>query len=94
MRRNLLIQFKNDTIDQTDALSELLQKRFGDMVSAVRLPGNHLKPLGQDVSWQVGQVFTPWDALGQWFKQEVYRELNQLQSSISRWIDPFSSGKI
>ncbi|MFB2978684.1 DUF1350 family protein [Microseira sp. BLCC-F43] len=90
VRRNLLIQFKNDTIDQTDALTALLQNRFGDMVSAVRLPGNHLTPLGQDVRWQVGQVFTPWDALGQWFKQEVYRELNQLQSAIFRWIDPFS----
>ncbi len=90
VRRNLLIQFQNDTIDQTDALTELLRQRFGDMVSAVRLPGTHLTPLGQDVSWQVGQVFTPWDALGQWFKQEVYRELNQLKSAIFRWIDPFS----
>ena len=89
VRRNLLIQFSNDTIDQTDALTQLLQQR-SNLVNAVRLPGNHLTPLGQDLSWQVGQVFTPWDALGQWFKQEVYRELNQLKSAIFRWLDPVS----
>jgi Protein of unknown function (DUF1350) len=91
VRRNLLIKFSNDTIDQTEALTELLQNRFPNMVTALKLPGNHLTPLGQDVAWQVGQVFTPFDALGQWFKQEVYRELNQLTSSMLRWIDPFSS---
>lgn len=90
VRRNLLIKFTNDTIDQTDALTDLLHRRFPDMVTALRLPGNHLTPLGQDVTWQVGQIFTPFDALGQWFKQEVYRELNHLKSSILRWLDPLS----
>lgn len=90
VRRNLLIKFTNDTIDQTEALSELLQTRFSGMVTAQILAGTHLTPLGQDVNWQIGQVFTPFDALGQWFKQEVYRELNQLKSVVFRWLDPFS----
>jgi Protein of unknown function (DUF1350) len=91
IRRNLLIQFKNDTIDQSNGLSELLQKRFPNLVTTLKLPGNHLTPLGQDLTWEVGQVFTPFDALGQWFKQEVYRELNQLKSAMIRWLDPFSA---
>jgi Protein of unknown function (DUF1350) len=90
VRRNLLIRFTNDTIDQTDALSDLLQKRPSHLVTAQILPGNHLTPLGQDVNWKVGQSFTPLDALGQWFKQEVSREINQLRSVILRWLDPLS----
>jgi len=39
-------------------------------------------PLGQDVRWQTGSNFTPFDAFGQWFKQEVYRDLNQLNRTI------------
>ncbi|HEY9849653.1 MAG TPA: DUF1350 family protein [Leptolyngbyaceae cyanobacterium] len=90
VRRNLLIKFTNDTIDQTSPLNELLEKRFPGMVTALTLPGSHITPLGHDVSWQPGQSFTPFDAIGQWFKQEVYRELHQLKSTILRWIDPLS----
>ncbi|XWK88171.1 MAG: DUF1350 family protein [Phormidium sp.] len=91
VRRNLLIRFADDTIDQTPALTQLLQKLFADLVFARTLKGSHLTPLGQDINWQTGQVFTPFDAIGQWFKQEVYRELNQLKLVISHWLDPLSS---
>lgn len=91
VRRNLLIQFTNDTIDQSKTLSEILQKRFPGMVTAQKLPGSHVTPLGQDIKWQTGKDFNPLDALGQWFKQEVYRDLNQLNNTINRWLNPFSS---
>lgn len=91
VRRNLLIKFTNDTIDQTTPLTELLQKRFPGMVAMQMLPGSHLTPLGQDVSWQPGKEFTPFDAVGQWMKQEFfYRELNQLKKEILRWLEPVS----
>jgi len=90
VRRNLLIRFSNDTIDQTPALTQLLQKVHGDMVIAKTLSGNHLTPLGQEINWQTGEVFTPFDAIGQWFKQEVYRELNQLKSVMLHWLNPLS----
>ncbi|HEY9652902.1 MAG TPA: DUF1350 family protein, partial [Coleofasciculaceae cyanobacterium] len=32
--------------------------------------------------------FTPFDAIGQWMKQEVYRDLNRLQREILRWLNP------
>ncbi|MCL6433054.1 MAG: DUF1350 family protein [Leptolyngbyaceae cyanobacterium HOT.MB2.61] len=90
VRRNLLIQFTNDTIDQTAALSELLQTRFPGMVVAQSLPGNHLTPLGPDANLQAGAVFTPFDAIAQWMRQEVYRELHQLERTILQWLNPLA----
>lgn len=90
VRRNLLIKFSNDTLDQTLAMEAVLQRRFPGMVTLQKLPGSHTTPLGQDVSWTSGAVFTPFDAIAQWMKQEVYRELNQLKRSILLWLDPLA----
>lgn len=89
VRRNLLIKFVNDEIDQTVNLTQVLQQRFPNMIALQTLQGNHLTPLGQDINWKAGQSFTPFDAIGQWMKQEVYRDLNQLKQEIFRWLDPF-----
>lgn len=91
VRRNLLIKFTNDTLDQSTALTELLKQRFPEMVIAQMLNGTHTTPLGQDIKWQTGESFTPFDAFGQWFKQEVYRDLNQLKSIILFWLNPLSN---
>ncbi|HEY9611835.1 DUF1350 family protein [Allocoleopsis sp.] len=91
VRRNLLIKFTNDDIDQTASLTQVLQQRFPNMVAVQTLQGNHLTPLGQDVNWKAGDVFTPFDAIGQWMKQGVYRDLNQLKREIVRWLDPFAA---
>lgn len=91
VRRNLLVKFRNDTIDQTRSLSNLLTDLFPEMVVTQRLAGNHLTPLGPDVKWQTGQVFTPFDAIAQFVRQEVYRELEQLELAILRWLDPTRS---
>ena len=90
VRRNLLIKFTNDSIDQSAVLTQMLQQRFPEMVTAQTLNGTHTTPLGQDVKWQTGSSFTPFDALGQWFKQEVYRDLNQLKRIILLWLNPLS----
>ncbi|KJH70433.1 DUF1350 family protein [Aliterella atlantica] len=91
VRRNLLIKFSNDTLDQSAALSQLLQQRFPNMVTAQTINGSHTTPLGQDVKWQSGSTFTPFDAVGQWFKQEVYRDLNQLKRTIILWLKPLAT---
>ncbi|NER96806.1 MAG: DUF1350 domain-containing protein [Symploca sp. SIO1B1] len=88
VRRNLLIKFTNDEIDQTLSLRPILQQRFPNMVALQKLPGNHLTPLGQDINWQTGEVFTPLDAVGQWIKQGLSKDLNQLKREISRWLNP------
>ncbi|KST63813.1 DUF1350 family protein [Mastigocoleus testarum] len=90
IRRNLLIRFSNDTIDQSNILTKILQSRFGEMAIAKTLTGNHLTPLGQDIKWNPGKEFNPIDAVGQWFKQEVYRDLNQLKRTLALWLSPLS----
>ncbi len=92
--RNLLVKFSNDTIDQTGGLSELLERRFPGMVAAQTLTGSHLTPLGPDVNLQAGDSFAPWDAIAQWMRQEVYRELHQLERSILRWLNPLGELKL
>ncbi len=87
--QNLLIKFKADTIDQSYTLGQTLTKIFPGQVSTQILNGNHLTPLGQDLQWQPNsQAFTPFDALGQWFKQEMYRDLNRLKHEIVSWLAP------
>ncbi|WP_071190375.1 DUF1350 family protein [Trichormus sp. NMC-1] len=90
IRRNLIIKFSNDNLDQSAALTKILQNRFPEMVTVQTLSGNHTTPLGQDIKWQPGTSFTPFDALGQWFKQEVYRDLNQLKKSLLLWLNPLA----
>lgn len=88
--RNLLVKFHDDNLDQTLTMDAILQKRFPDMVTLHKLPGNHLTPLGQDVTWQAGSSFTPFDAIGQWVKQGVYQNINQLKSTILQWLEPLA----
>jgi hypothetical protein len=88
VRRNLIVKFRDDNIDQSYTLERLLKPLFPGMVTLRYLNGNHLTPLGQNVRWQTGATFTPLDAIGQWVKQEVYKDLHQLQREISHWLSP------
>lgn len=89
IRRNLLIRFQQDTIDQSGRLIAILQARFANMVTLQTLAGNHLTPLGQDINWQAGREFSPLDAMGQWVKQElIYKDITRLKSEILRWLNP------
>lgn len=88
IRRNLLIKFTNDNIDETMILTPLLQNKFSNMVALQTLSGNHLTPLGQEINWQTGEVFTPFDAVGQWVKQTLSRDLYSLKNELLRWLDP------
>lgn len=47
VRRNLLIKFSNDTLDQSAVLSKILQERFVEMVTVQTLPGTHTTPLAK-----------------------------------------------
>lgn len=86
---NLIIKFKDDTIDQSYTLGQTLTKIFPGMVSTQIINGNHLTPLGQELQWQLNsRSFTPFDAIGQWIKQELQRDLNQLKHEILHWLAP------
>jgi hypothetical protein len=88
IRRNLLVKFRDDEIDQTLVLHDLLTDKFGNFVSFRPLNGNHITPIGQDLRWQVGETFSPIDAVGQWMRQGVYQDLDRLKREIARWLDP------
>lgn len=90
IRRNLLIQFSKDTLDQTLPLNKILQARFPGMVAIVRLNGDHQTPLAQDLNWPVGETFTPFDALGQWMKQQIYQDIYCLREEVLRWLNPLA----
>lgn len=90
-RRNLLIRFTNDEIDQTQDLAQVLLARFPNLVTSQVLEGNHLTPLGQNLTWKVGKVYSPLDAIGQWLNQEVYRNFNRMKQVIYHWLNPIAA---
>lgn len=88
VERNLLIQFSQDDLDQTNRLAFLLKTRFPDSVIQLKLNGTHVTPMGADFKWQVGPSFTPWDVIGQWVRQSVYQDLKRLEDQLLLWLDP------
>jgi hypothetical protein len=86
--RNLLIKFSQDNIDQTLTLNPILLQRFPQMIATLTLAGNHLTPLGQEMTWQTGESFSPLDAIGQWMKQSLSKDLNCLHQEMLRWLNP------
>lgn len=88
VRRNLLIRFSNDDIDQTNILNPILKTRFPHLTVSLNLPGNHLTPLGQEIDWKAGEIFTPFDAVGQWIKKEFSRDIYRLKDEVLRWLNP------
>ena len=88
IRRNLLIYFDNDDIDQTLDLRPILLRRFPEMTSALRLPGTHLTPCSQDIS--LYNIFTSdlFQATNSWLNQSFSRDLQRLRQEILIWLDP------
>ena len=89
--RNLLIKFRNDTLDQTRPLSEVLVRRFPDLTTVQILQGSHTTPIAQEIGWQPGESFSPLDALGQFVKQEFYRDLTNLRQRLLTWLSPITA---
>ncbi|NJN48735.1 MAG: DUF1350 family protein [Alkalinema sp. RL_2_19] len=88
IRRNLLIKFANDSLDQTLPLASILEDLSPGMITTQRLRGNHLTPLGQDMKLQMGGAFSPIDTVGNLFRQEFFKELAQVEQTIVRWLNP------
>lgn len=91
VRRNLLLKFTQDELDQTVKLNGVLQNRFPNLVTLRTLTGTHLTPLSQNVKWQTGDFFTPIDAIGQWFNQGMSRNLQNLRTELVTWLNPMSA---
>ncbi|MEL6440192.1 MAG: DUF1350 family protein [Cyanobacteria bacterium J06621_8] len=91
VRRNLLLKFSQDELDQTKRLNGVLQQRFPNLTTLKTLTGTHLTPLSQKISWQTGELFTPLDAIGQWFNQGMSRNLTTLNRELITWLNPMSA---
>ena len=84
--QNLLVKFGNDNLDQTRSLSGILETRFPSQTTIARLKGNHMTPVGQEIKWAPNATVTPLDVFGSWVKQEVFRELEQLELEVAAWL--------
>ena len=49
IRRNLLVKFKTDELDQSRELYSIFSRRFGNLSNIQLLAGNHLTPIGQEM---------------------------------------------
>ena len=90
IRRNLLIKFNQDDLDQTVDLNLLLQQRFPNLTTIRTLTGTHITPLSQKIKWQMGELFTPIDAVGQWLNQGMSRNLHNLKQEVVVWLNPMA----
>ena len=83
---NLLVKFRSDTIDQTRPLSDVLIGRFPRTTTVRIIKGTHTTPIAQDIQWEASRSFSPFDAIGQFVKQEFYRDIKVLKSEILYWL--------
>ncbi|MFK8186113.1 MAG: DUF1350 family protein [Phormidesmis sp.] len=83
---NLLVKFRSDTLDQTRPLSDVLIHRFPKTTTVRIIKGSHTTPIAQDVQWQASASFSPFDAIGQFMKQEFYRDIKGLKSEVVYWL--------
>ncbi|CAN1786785.1 hypothetical protein LINPERHAP1_LOCUS17364 [Linum perenne] len=92
VQHTLLVKFSSDTIDETDLLEEALKPRvesMGGTIEKVELSGNHLTPCIQEPSWEVGNVYTPADAIAQGLKSLSLNDTRALSRTISNWLVKF-----
>ncbi|CAN0900426.1 hypothetical protein LINGRAHAP2_LOCUS20829, partial [Linum grandiflorum] len=92
VQHTLLVKFISDTIDETDLLEEALKPRvesMGGTVDKIQLSGNHLTPCIQEASWEVGNVYTPADAVAQVLKSLSLSDTRGLAITISNWLAKF-----
>ncbi|XP_019448012.1 PREDICTED: uncharacterized protein LOC109351112 [Lupinus angustifolius] len=92
VEHTLLVKFNSDTIDETDIVEETLKPRvesFGGTLEKVHLSGNHITPCIQEPRWQVGQLYTPADAVAQLLKSLSLTETRILAKTVSEWFSRF-----
>uniref|UniRef100_A0A7S3VIW0 Alpha/beta hydrolase fold-3 domain-containing protein n=1 Tax=Dunaliella tertiolecta TaxID=3047 RepID=A0A7S3VIW0_DUNTE len=81
----LLVQFTNDSFDQTPEMLDILLSCDGgaENVQGLTLPGSHITPCGTDLKWQIGAAgFSPQDALIMAVKQQSQVELRRLTQEL------------
>ncbi|KAK1430739.1 hypothetical protein QVD17_13695 [Tagetes erecta] len=93
VRKTLLVKFNTDAIDETDLLEETLGPRveaIGGTLEKVSLSGNHITPCIQEPKLQVGDIYTPADAIAQGLKNLSLNETKIMARTIADWFNSIS----
>ncbi|XP_027181108.1 uncharacterized protein LOC113779644 isoform X1 [Coffea eugenioides] len=88
VQHTLLVKFNVDAIDQTDLLEETLKPRvesIGGKLQKIILNGTHITPCIQEPRWQVGDIYTPVDAVAQGLKTISLNDTRVLTRTITDW---------
>lgn len=88
VKHTLLVKFNFDAIDETDLLEETLRPRvdsIGGTLEKVLLTGTHITPCIQEPRWEVGDRYTPADAVAQGLKTLSLNDIRALSRIITNW---------
>ncbi|XP_027084445.2 uncharacterized protein [Coffea arabica] len=88
VQHTLLVKFNVDAIDQTDLLEETLKPRvesIGGKLQKITLNGTHITPCIQEPRWQVGDIYSPVDAVAQGLKTISLNDTRVLTRTITDW---------
>lgn len=84
----LLVRFTDDSFDQSSEMANILS--LSQKVASVELDEisglGHLTPLGTTLEWEVGDKFTPLDAIAQAIRGEGTKRARSLALRISEWL--------
>ncbi|KAL3498096.1 hypothetical protein ACH5RR_040828 [Cinchona calisaya] len=92
VQHTLLVKFNFDAIDETDLLEETIKPRvesIGGKLQKVVLSGTHITPCIQEPRWQVGDIYTPVDAVAQGLKTISLNDTRVLCRTIADWFNRF-----
>lgn len=92
VKNTLLVKYKVDAIDESDIIEDILMpavQRFGGSLKKITIDGNHITPCVQDIKWELGKVYTPFDAVGQLFRNAALSEIRETVASVSSWFETF-----
>lgn len=90
IQKTLLVKFNFDAIDETDLLEQTLRPRIefiGGKLEKIVLGGNHITPCVQELRWQVGDIYTPADAVAQGLKALSLNDTRVLSRAIVDWFN-------
>lgn len=92
VQNTLLVKYKVDAIDESDIIEDILKsgvQKFDGSLTKITIDGNHITPCVQDIVWETGKVYTPFDAVGQLFRNVALSEIRETVASVSNWFETF-----
>ncbi|MCO5592999.1 hypothetical protein L7F22_047003 [Adiantum nelumboides] len=92
VQNTLLVKYKVDPIDESDIIEDILKtaiQKVDGSLEKITIDGNHVTPCAQDIPWQIGRVYSPFDAVAQLFRTAALSEIQETVLSITNWLEQF-----